>query len=283
MTATMDSLPNEIAELALTARRWKLRDGAPMMLVCRRFHGILATTRKLRVVVPCYRTLSIPLGKRILALNPNIFVDVDCNDGRTPFSPAPLWIWSLAIPGTVYNSDMWHGDYEPALTCTDAKAINKFLSQNPKNRISMKHYEYELSDATMVLDHGDSPSDYDDVESAFKRLGVIPRVLVYRKSGPFDFLPKMKGQVFTTKHTFPTIEKLVLEDFTFDEFMRIKDHGRFPRVPKAVEFLCKRRLGEIGDFWHEDHEEQIRDNVLPILKATRSYKVNSTWGIKAES
>ena len=56
MTATIMSLPNEILEATLTSRRWSLREVKIMMQVCRAFCNIVKKTRKLRIVVPGYKT-----------------------------------------------------------------------------------------------------------------------------------------------------------------------------------------------------------------------------------
>ena len=282
MTATIFSLPNEILEATLTSRRWTLQEVKTMLDVCLAFRNIVTTTRKLRIVVPAYKT-RLEFGKELLSLNPNITVDVDGNDGRCSFSPVPLWIWYVEIPGTIYNATMWHSDHEPALDRIDAEAVNAFLDQNAKNRISMKHYEYELSEASIILEHGDPPSDYDAIERAFQRLGVAPRVLVYRKRGFSGATPTFKNEDFKKRHVFPTVTKLILEDFTFDEFMRLKGDRRFPSVPNAEEFECNNRRGDFVDFWHEDHEELIRATVLPLLRSDKSYRFHSTWSIKADA
>ena len=147
----------------------------------------------------------------------------------------------------------------------------------------MKHYEYELSEASIVIEHGDPPADYVAIERAFQRIGVEPRVLVYRKRGFSGATPTFHNEDFKERHVFPTVTKLVLEEFSFDEFMRLKGDMRFPLVPNAEEFECNNRNGDFVDFWHDDHEALIRATVLPILRSDKSYKFNSTWSIKADS
>ena len=251
-------VPAEIVDAILTYRSMSIVQLRTLRRVCRTFRFVLSNSHSVKVHMTPERARDV-VAKGLLAINPNITTIVDLK-----YSAFPLPLWSPGVPirctAINYNQgSMGSTYYNSTMDAHSAKRIKLFLDDHPRNTIMQKD---GCQGYTIIVKHGDCPGDYENIGNACKHLRVAPKILVYRKVGQFAELPDIKGFEFKKKAVFPTIETLILEGFSFDEFLSIKNHNRFPLVPNCGTFqACN--FGDVVE--RPDYGELFVKHIRPLL------------------
>ena len=253
-------LPLEIIEMIFNASSWAPDQLCKMQRVCKLFKNIVRTNRNLRVFIP-FQDSRIFLFMKMYDLNKHITMVVDM---KKSFFALPMCT-DIPIACVAHNFHWDQDGFDWCISKDIAYAVIKFLSFS-KNKIRVADCTKPLC---ITIKHGDTPEDYDAIMTACRLIGCQPRTLLYKKSGAFLHLPEFPGEKFETRKTFSTIQHIVLDGFSFGDFLSLKrDSLRFPHLPNAKSFKAENFLKSENI----KHHSLFLKEVCPIL-TSGNYKV----------